>query len=295
MLRRASISSVGSVRPQVVHVDDSSSAGPTLGSWIADPTRTICVIDGAKRTFLVPGGTRGYSIGGTSDNSALSQLMTTEESESEKSSVQMGYNTTLSGLTGGDGLFLDGNDTLRPLDAFYPLAFDDIFGLDDVGDDIGDDFIADADDGDVDEFEQDLHITDFLDFSTDDGNDDHTGCHNNSDGDSEDGDDDGDECIPAANSSEAMLALWDHVAVTSFRKRQIQHAQSHHASSSTTVNTTKDRRLSQTITPTRKKRLKQKYLAKSVAGTGLRKKITNKKNGANFGAGSQWSPLFEDL
>lgn len=288
MLRRASISSVSSARPQVVHVDDSSTAGPTLGSWVADPTRTICVIDGAKRTFLVPGGAKGYSIGDTSDNSALSQLMMMEESESEKSSVQMGYNPTLSGLTGGDGLFLNGSDILGPPEAFYPLGFDDLLGLEDLGDDLI------ADDEEVDEFEQDLQITDFLDFSTDDGNDDHAGC-NNSDGDYEDGDEDDDECIPAADSSEAMLALWDHVAVTSFRKRQIQHAQGHHASSSTTPNTTKDRRLSQTITPARKKKLKQKYLAKSAAGTGLRKKIASKKSGASFGTGNQWSPLFEDL
>lgn len=291
MLRRASISSVCSTRPQVVHVDDSSPSGPTLGSWVADPTRTICVIDGAKRTFLIPGGAKGYSLGDTSDSNALSQLMMMEESESEQSSVQMGYNPTLSG---GDGLFSNGSNILGPSDSFYPINIEDLFGLDDIGDSLI------VDDDDVDEFEQDLQIADFLDFSTDDGNDDDTGRDNSDDeyeegegDDNDDYDEDGDECIPAADPSEAMLALWDHVAVTSFRKRQIQHTQGHHTNN-LTPNTTKDRRLSQTITPTRKKKLKQKYLAKG-ADTGLKKKIASRKSGTNFGAGSQWGPLFEDL
>lgn len=295
MLRRASISSTYSTHPQVVHVDDSSPSGPTLGSWVADPTRTICVIDGAKRTFLIPGGAKGYSLGDTSDPNALSQLMMMEESESEQSSVRVGYNPTLSGLTRGDGLFLNGDDLLGHPEAFYPIDIEDLFGLDDIGEGLI------VDDDDVDEFEQDLQIADFLDFSTDDGNDDGTG-HDNSDDESEEGegddddgyDDDDDECIPTADPSEAMLALWDHVAVTSFRKRQIQHTQGHHTNNLIAPNTAKDRRLSQTITPTRKRKLKQKYLAKGP-DTGLKKKITSRKSGTSFGAGSQWGPLFEDL
>lgn len=295
MLRRASVSSACSTRPQVVHVNDPSPAGPTLGSWVADPTRTICVIDGAKRTFLIPGGAKGYSFGDTSDSNALSQLVMMEESESEQSSVQMGYNPTLSGLTGGDGLFLDENDILGPSEAFYPISIEDLFELDDIGEGLI------VDDDDVDEFEQDLQIADFLDFSTDDENDDGTG-RENSDGGYEEGDggdggdddDDDEECAPTADPSEAMLALWDHVAVTSFRKRQIQYAQGHHTNNFIAPNTAKDRKLSQTITPARKKKLKQKYLAKGT-GTGLKKKITSRKSGTNFGAGSQWSPLFEDL
>lgn len=286
MLRRASISSACSARPQVVHVNDSSPTGPTLGSWVADPTRTICVIDGAKRTFLIPGGAKGYSLGNTSDSNGLSQLMM-EESESEQSSIQMGYNPTLSG---GDGSFSNGSNIFGPQEAFYPIDIEDLFGLDDIDESLI------VDDDDVDEFEQDLQIADFLDFSTDDGDDDGT-VRDNSDGEYEEGegddeDDDDDECVPAADPSEAMLALWDHVAVTSFRKRQIQHTQGHHASNLIAPNTAKDRRLSQTITPTRKNKLKQKYLAKG-AGTNLKKSI--RKSGANFGAGNQWDPLFENL
>lgn len=284
MLRRASVSSVGSTRPQVVHVDDSSTAGPTLGSWVADPTRTICVVDGSKKTFLVPGGVKSYSLNHTNDATTASQLLMMEESESERS-VQ--HNPTFSGLTGGNGFFLNGSNILESPEAFYPV-FDGLLGVDDLGDDLI------ADDDEVDEFEQDLQITDFLDFSTDEGNDD-AGHENNSDGEYEEGDEDDDECVPAADSSEAMLALWDQVAVTSFRKRQIQHAQGHHATNSTTPNTAKDRRLSQTITPARKKKLKQKYLAKATTGAGVRKKMPSKKMGASFGAGNQWGPLFEDL
>lgn len=270
----------------MVHVDDSSPSGPTLGSWVADPTRTICVIDGAKRTFLIPGGAKGYSLGDTSDSNALSQLMMMEESESEQSSVQMGYNPTLSG---GNGLFSNGSNILRPSDAFHPIDIEDLFGLNDIDESLI------VDDDDVDEFEQDLQIADFLDFSTDDGNDD-TGRDNSDDeyeegeGNNDDYDEDDDECIPAADPSEAMLALWDHVAVTSFRKRQIQHIQGHHTSNLIAPNTTKDRRLSQTITPTRKKKLKQKYLAKGT-DTSLKKKIASRKSGTNFGAGSQWGDL----
>lgn len=290
ILRRASISSACSTRPQVVHVNDSSPAGPTLGSWVADPTRTICVIDGAKRTFLIPGGAKGYSLGNTSDSNGLSQLMM-EESESEQSSIQMGYNPTLSG---GDGSFLNGSNIFGPQEAFYPIDIEDLFGLDDIDESLI------VDDDDVDEFEQDLQIADFLDFSTDDGDDDGTGRDNSDgeyeegEGDDEDDEDDDDECVPAADPSEAMLALWDHVAVTSFRKRQIQHTQGHHASNLIAPNTAKDRRLSQTITPTRKNKLKQKYLAKG-AGSSLKKNVTNRKSGANFGAGNQWDPLFENL
>lgn len=282
MLRRASVSSVGSSRPQVVHIDNTSG-GPTVASWVADPNRTICVIDGSKKTFLLPGASRGYEFntGGT----GVSQLML-EESESEKSTDPMGYNPTLSGLIGDDGLFLDGNDILGPAEALYDnLDIDGIFDLGDLDGDII------TNDDDIDEFEQDLQITDFLDFSTDDA--DGETHDDNSDGDdgayNEDGDD---ECIGAVENSEDMLARWDQVAVTSFRKRQMQHAQGNILSNNpATSHKIGDRRLSQTITPARKKKVRSRFMINSKgsgSSNGIKKAVSNKKGGANVGVGNQW-------
>lgn len=218
-----------------------------------------------------------------------------EESESERSSAQTGYNPTLSGLTGGDGLFLNGSDILGPPEAFYPAPTNIqlLFNLDNLADDLV------ADDDEIDEFEHNLQITDFLDFSTDDGDGDIGTCHDNSDGAYDEGDED-DECVATADSSEAMLALWDQVAVTSFRKRQIQHAQgsNHHTNSPATPHKIGDRRLSQTITPARKRKMKQKNLANNKgpgASAGVKKTIVRSKGEGNFGAGNRWSPLFEGL
>jgi hypothetical protein len=283
MLRRASVSSVGSSRPQVVHIDNTSG-GPTVASWVADPNRTICVIDGSKKTFLLPGASRGYEFntGGTD----VSQLML-EESESEKSTGPVGYNPTLGGLIGDDGLFLDGNDILGPAEALYDnLDIDGIFDLGDLDGDLI------TNDDEIDEFEQDLQITDFLDFSTDDADGE---THDDNSDDNDDGaynDDGDDECIGAVENSEDMLARWDQVAVTSFRKRQMQHAQGNILSNNAaTSHKIGDRRLAQTITPARKKKVRSRFMINSKGSgpsNGIKKVASNKKNGANIGVGGQW-------
>lgn len=280
MLRRASVSSVGSSRPQVVHIDNTS-AGHTVASWVADPNRTICVIDGSKKTFLLPGASRGYEFNTGTD---ISQLML-EESESEKSTGPMGYNPTLGGFTGGDDLFLNEGDILGPIDAIYDnFDIDGIFDLD--GDLI-------TNDDDIDEFEHDLQITDFLDFSTDDADGE---IHDDNSDDNSDGGCDVDEdnkCAGAVENSEDMLARWEQVAVTSFRKRQMQHSQgNNHSNNPAVSHKIGDRRLSQTITPSRKKKIKSRFMVNnkgSGSGSGAKKTVSNKKGGVSVGIGSQWS------
>ncbi|KAI5841137.1 hypothetical protein DFP73DRAFT_136051 [Morchella snyderi] len=282
MLRRASVSSVGSSRPQVVHIDNTSG-GPTVASWVADPNRTICVIDGSKKTFLLPGASRGYEF--NTGGADVSRLML-EESESEKSTDPIGYNPTLGGFIGDDGLFLDGNDILGPEALYDNLEIDGIFDLGDLDRGIT------TNDDEIDEFEQDLQITDFLDFSTDDA--DGETHDDNSDGDDDDAynDDGDDECIGAVENSEDMLARWDQVAVTSFRKRQMQHSQGNILSNNpATSHKIGDRRLSQTITPARKKKVRSRFMVNSKGSgpsSGVKKVVSNKKGGANISVGSQW-------
>jgi ribosome modulation factor len=65
-----------------------------------------------------------------------------------------------------------------------------------------------------------------------------------------------------------MLSIWDKVSVTAFRKRQIQHNQKLSALHAAGYHKGKEGRLSDTITPSKKRRVRQKFLASNRGGMG---------------------------
>ena len=301
ILRRVSRSSQEPESPQVVHIDGASR--PRLGSWVADPNRPICVVEGSKKTFLIPKGKQVTVDKTNSSGSASnSMVMMAEESESENSPGFLDYNPTLGGLTGGDGLFLNGADILGPPEAFYPY-FNEEGEL--IADGLGDEGL--------DEYEANLKIADFLELSSDeDGNE-------NTDNDFSAGNlglvlmdgacdepDADDECIPSAELPAQMLSRWDKVSVTAFRKRQIHHAQEMadlhgNRNSSPTPGYGHQKKLGETITPTRKKKVKRRLISgnRGLGASALvSKRVSNKKTeelGRGFGSASRIPPIFEGM
>jgi len=267
-LRRASASSAAAVCSQIV---DTNNHGPELCAWVADPSRPICVIEGSKQTFLIPSAYKRFSVGGESDSATSNQWIPMDESESERSSIPT-FDPTFSGV---EDRVLNGNDILGPPEAFYPF-------LSETGDQLSD--LFNEDDDDVDEFEAGLEIDDFLDLSSA-GEEVAAGkelqaAEGLSD-DGEGGEDDEEDCVPAGDSSADMLSIWDKVSVTAFRKRQIQHNQKlAHVSQygNAGCHKGKESRLSETITPTKKRRVRQKFLASNrgglVSNPTMRKKLS---------------------
>jgi hypothetical protein len=258
-LRRASVSSTAAVRPQIV---DTNNLGPELCAWVADPSRPICVIEGSKQTFLIPSAYKRFSVGGESDSATSNLWIPMEESESERSSIPT-FDPTFSGVTGVEDGVLNGCDILGPSEAFYPF-------LSETGDQLSDFF--NEDDDDVDEFEAGLEINDFLDLSSADEEVAAGKELQATEGLSDDGEgreDYEEDCGPTGDASADMLSIWDKVSVTAFRKRQIQHNQKlAHASQygNAGCHKGKESRLSETITPTKKRRVRQKFLASNRGG-----------------------------
>lgn len=250
---------------------------PRLGSWVADPSRPICVVDGSKKTYLIPKGQR-LSVSTDSNNGSISNLMVMmeeEESESEHSSILLDYDPTLGGLTGdgsGGDLFFDGSDILGPPEAFYPY-------FNENGELIGDGLLPEDD---LDEFEAGLQITDFLELSSDgeDETDFNKSCLEMLDGA---GDEVGEEegSVPPVDSSAEMLSRWDKVSVTAFRKKQQHHGD---PSSGTTLghgfHKMKEGRLAEPITPVRKKP-KRNYLpgSRGLGASAVMRKMVSSKRG----------------
>jgi hypothetical protein len=252
-LRRASVSSTTAVRPQII---DTNNDGPELASWVADPSRPICVIEGTKQTFLIPEAYKFSSVNGRTGSISSEQWIPMEgESESEQSTAPLQFDPTLAGLTGIEGGALNGSDILGPPEAFYPFMSDN-------GDVFSD--LFNEEDYDVDEFETGLEIGDFLDLSSaeEGASEGGNGAADASD-DCEEGEED-DECVPNPSTSADMLSIWDKVSVTAFRKRQFQHSQKQfHGNQygAAGYHKGKEGRLSETITPTKKRRVRQKFLA----------------------------------
>ncbi|CUS14169.1 unnamed protein product [Tuber aestivum] len=301
ILRRVSMLSQEQESPQVVHIDGASR--PRLGSWVADPNRPICVVEGSKKTFLIPKG-KQVSVDETNSNGSVSNFMVmiSEESESENSPSFLDYNPTLGGLTGGDGLFLNGADILGPPEAFYPY-FNEQGEL--VADGLGDE--------EIDEYEANLKIGDFLELSSDEEGNEPTDNDFSAgqlelapmDGACDEPDAD-DECTPSAELPAQMLSRWDKVSVTAFRKRQIQHAQKMadlhgNPNSSPTAGYGLQKKLGETIAPTRKKKVKRRFVAGNRGlgvNAAMRKRISNRKAeelGRNFGSANRIPPIFEGM
>lgn len=198
-----------------------------------------------------------------------------EGSESENS-LAHNYDPTLGGLIEAED-FLNGHDLLGSSDAFYTMngdetgeMFSDIFNEED-GTLVGDE--------DLDEYEENLELSDFLDFSS---NDESAKAEMKesftegglSDVGGEDGDEE-DDCMPNngnGNATDAMLSIWDKVSVTAFRKRQMQHSQKmtyHQSNGGSSHNygysKGKEARLADTITPNKKRKVRQKFLANNRA------------------------------
>lgn len=204
-----------------------------------------------------------------------------EESESDTHALAANFDPTLGGLTELGGGVLNGNDILGPPEAFYPYTpidgdmqqfFDDIdmSGLD-----------FDIDSG-ADSAEAALELEDFLDMSSpedkkgDELDDILEEMENGTAGEDDEGEEE--ECPDGRNSPTAMLHIWDKVSVTAFRKRQVQHQQklaSLHASGSSPTNygyhKGRDRRLSETLTPSKKRKVRQKFLANARGASGSSK------------------------
>jgi hypothetical protein len=261
-LRRASMSST-TTRPQIV---DTNHEGPELCSWVADPSRPICVIEGSKQTFLIPGTYPRFSVGGESESVTSDIWIPMEgESESEQSTIPASFDPTLTGLVGVDDGMLNGTDFLDPPEDFFAFKSEN-------GDIFSD--IFNEEDYDVDEFEAGLEIDDFLDLSSDEEGPSEASkniqkmAEGISDDCGEDGEDEEDECVPNGDSSADMLSIWDKVSVTAFRKRQIQHNQKLSALHAAGYHKGKEGRLSDTITPSKKRRVRQKFLASNRGGMG---------------------------
>ncbi|KAF8429519.1 hypothetical protein EV426DRAFT_703310 [Tirmania nivea] len=266
-------------KPQILRRDPANKNGPLLGSWIADPDRPICIIDGTKKTILIPASTKRFSLG---SDSSYPDPYTFDENDFDACAFSYGANNpTLSGSSGVAGDCMNGDAICGPTEAFDPstdfLDFDDLLKTE----------YDDANEDSVDEEEQMLSIEDVLALS-----------ESEDDGDNEDQSDFNltpiarktSDIIAGDNAdAEAMLTRWDSVSVTAFRKRQQQHKQ----------------RLSGTRN---KGALKGKLTVSDTAMTPARRrklKATNQKpipmnsNRRNKKDDTQWSttlpPLFEAI
>ncbi|KAI5813240.1 hypothetical protein BZA77DRAFT_252002 [Pyronema omphalodes] len=235
-LRRASQPS--GTRPQIVDLNDN---GPELCSWVADPMRPICVVEGDKQTFLIPKSGVDYM-----GNDSASEWAAVDDSESEQS--MPAFDPAFTGLLNlGDASGLNGLN-FEISDAF--LNFQE--GEGDITD------IYSGEDYGLDDYEAGLDIDAFLDISTDEEANREHGIS-----EAEQGDFDDEECTPTAKNQDAF-DLWGKVGVTAFRKRQIQHTQKHSALHGTGYNKGKD--IPDTITPKKKqKRVRQRFLASNNA------------------------------
>ena len=272
-LRRASISSNVAVRPQIISLDDDEfEGGPMLCSWVADPSKPICVIEGTKQTFLIPSVNNQFGLQGADSDCASNNFLALDESESENSNAR-NFDPTLTGLSELEGGVMNGADFFGPPEVFYPYIGDDAM-FSDIFNDEDSTLLGDED---VDEYEAGLMLSDFLDFSSNDeaGT---NGLNDNlidglSDGCPEEGDEE-DDCMPNGDASDAMLSIWDKVSVTAFRKRQMQHNQKLvHASNSGSPHgygytKGKEARLADTITPSKKRKVRQKFLSNNRGAVG---------------------------
>ncbi|KAL8933591.1 MAG: hypothetical protein Q9211_005698 [Gyalolechia sp. 1 TL-2023] len=230
--------------------------GPTLGSWVADPTKPIAVVASSGTQLIVypaqrPSGrggkvfptiaSSGQSSAQTSPRTSLPRLAApsypaaTDESEVERSDMSSqgistpmlnaSPNLMMSGLGLGSANLLSGH-ALGPPEAFFPypsIRADGNLVLEGLG--------VDDDDDDDDDGEDILNIEDFIDFGED-----------SEDSDREDGDDtesfqtpiiglsdltDTDPTPTASPttpvSNHNLLGRLDNGLVTAFRRNQYDH------------------------------------------------------------------------
>jgi hypothetical protein len=253
---RSSIAPRGSITPNRRSMVTPSPAarrrGPSLASWVVDPTKPIAVVDCTGKTMLIYPAPRSVrantpkdfinSLNSSTTVSPRTSFLGFEDSEndhSEPSSQDQGTtmlrntpNVMMGGLLhGAPGMesILSGQ-VLGPPEAFYPFTSIDANGM--IMDD--DDDIDDEDDDDEDDPEDMLNIQDFIDFGDD-----------SSDDDQQMADDSDSTVLPNAgpdsspltkimlgksSSSQHLLDHLDRGVVSSFRRNQQAHLRRPHPS-----------------------------------------------------------------
>ncbi|KAL9012467.1 MAG: hypothetical protein Q9173_002774 [Seirophora scorigena] len=226
--------------------------GPTLGSWVADPTKPIAVVaSSGKKLIVYPAqrpaskGSKVFSTIGSSGRAsaqaspriaapqldAPSRPPVTEESDverSEKSSqgaatpmLSASSNLMMSGLGLGGGNLLSGH-ALGPPEAFFPFHS---IGAD--GKMVLDSLEVDDDDDDDDDGEDLLNIEDFIDFGEDSDDSDHDAGSSAESPKIAPSDQTDAETTPTASPSaqSSSRSLFDHLnrgKVTAFRRNQYE-------------------------------------------------------------------------
>ncbi|TGZ84417.1 hypothetical protein EX30DRAFT_106875 [Ascodesmis nigricans] len=269
-LRRASIASATATRPQVVRMDGSD--GLQASSWLADPSRPIIVIEGARQTVILPNEFSNPSAG-ESDYGSSRRVVGLEESESETTALPPNFDPTLGGLTELDGGMLNGVDFFGPPEAFYP--FQPVDGdIQDLLDSIDVESMGDFGiDSGADSGEAELDLDDLLDMSSSEEREAARLEAIIEEAEGEEGDEEEEEdenCAEAQSSSADLLSIWDKVSVTAFRKRQVQHQQKLRMNTGSTnsgYHKGKERRLSETLTPSKKRKVRAKFLANNRGGS----------------------------
>jgi len=270
---------LSSPKPQILRRDPANKNGPLLGSWIADPDRPICIIDGTKKTILIPASTKRFSLG---SDSSYPDPYAFDESDFDTGAFSYGANNpTLTVISGAVGGYMNGDVICSPPEAFNPstdfLDFDDLLKTE----------YDDANEDSVDEEEQMLSIEDVLALS-----------ESEDDGDIEDQSDfnltpsarkTGDLMAGDNSDAETMLNRWDSVSVTAFRKRQQQHKQRLTGTRNKGALKGKLTVSDTTMTPARRRKIK----------TTNQKPIPTNSNRRNKKDDTQWSttlpPLFEAI
>lgn len=202
------------VGSQILH-RNSPKSGPFLGSWVADPDRPICIIDGTKKTVLIPACSKRYSL----DSDASCNDSYPLDNDFDGGAFSHGANNpTLSGMSGGIGGYMNGDAFCGPLEAFNPstdcLDFDNLLKAE----------YNENNEDSIDEEEPMLTLEDVLALSeTEDEGDnmeDQSDVMQTPNTKAEIG-----STLRQGSEAEAMLNRWDYVSVTAFRKRQQQHKQ----------------------------------------------------------------------
>ena len=267
-------------KPQIICRDPMNRNGPYLGSWVADPDRPICIIEGSRKTMLIPSSTKRFSL----DSDEPYQNIYTFGDDGELrpgpfnaafysnpglDSTLSAISRTVEGYSHGDAILNSTEDFLVSPDDFFEDLLKTEYG--------------DANEDSVDEEEEMLSIEDVLalsDSDDDDNLEDHSDANMTS------------LAKRGGNDSEAeaMLSRWDYISVTAFRKRQQQHKQ---RLASQGVNKTKGAIKGKltvsdtTMTPARRRKSKSASIKPPVLPT----KKKSKKDEAQWS--STLSPLYE--
>ncbi|KAL8816758.1 MAG: hypothetical protein Q9223_004286 [Gallowayella weberi] len=227
--------------------------GPTLGSWVTDPTKSMAVISSSGKHLIIhpaqrppSGGVKGYQSVLNSGQSSVqasprpsvanmarpSYPTATDDSDmdrSEISSQEMATpmlsdspNVMMSGLAFGSGNLLSGH-AMGPPQAFFPFQ-----SVEADGQMVLDGLDLNYDDDDDDDGEDVLNIEDFIDFGEDTDDSDHEvestagSCQSPAQTSPSEAAAKT-TSVPSSPSQPTFLEHLDKVVVTAFRRNQYNH------------------------------------------------------------------------